>query len=119
MTNDAAPTRQATAPRMTLEDAFDPHRITITKTTEVAQVGTIVKRRLQELGWVHLWAVGPNAVNQAVKAMCMARRYLRDEGMSLVVVPTFGFVADRRDDDEARHGIRFTVRRVADDLHDD
>jgi stage V sporulation protein S len=38
---------------------------------------------------VELQAVGAGAVNQAVKAIAIARSYLRDEGIDLAVQPSF------------------------------
>ena len=38
---------------------------------------------------IELNAVGPNAVNQAVKALAIARGYLEGDGIDLIVQPAF------------------------------
>lgn len=37
-----------------------------------------------------LHAIGAGAVNQAVKAIIIARRYVKDQGIDLICVPAFG-----------------------------
>lgn len=41
---------------------------------------------------VDMYAIGPNAVNQAVKAVAIARGYLAPAGIDLVCVPAFAVV---------------------------
>ncbi|MDO4263173.1 MAG: stage V sporulation protein S [Deinococcus sp.] len=44
---------------------------------------------LRESPQVELQAVGPQAVNQAVKALAIARGYLEGDGIDLIVQPAF------------------------------
>ncbi|MGI5841069.1 MAG: stage V sporulation protein S [Patescibacteria group bacterium] len=56
------------------------------KATEVAGA---IAWRVREVGKAKLLAVGPAAVNQATKAVAIARTYLALEGVELVMVPEF------------------------------
>lgn len=51
-------------------------------------------------------AIGPHAVNQAVKAMAICRGYITLDRLDLVCVPAFVDIAA---EDEQRTGVRFTV----------
>jgi stage V sporulation protein S len=55
-------------------------------------------------------AIGPHAVNQAVKSLAIARSYLEQDALDLVVAP--GFVKLELHDEE-RTAMRFDVRAVA------
>lgn len=61
---------------------------------------------LKESGIVEMQAVGAGAVNQAVKAMAIARGFLSSSDMDLVAVPEFMEVAI---EGQTRTGLRFTV----------
>ena len=61
-------------------------------------------------GVVEMQAIGPHAVNQAVKSLAIARSYLEQDALDLVVAP--GFVKLELHDEE-RTAIRFDVRAVA------
>lgn len=62
---------------------------------------------LREEGVVEMQAIGPKAVNQAVKCIAIARGYVASSGMDLFFVPSFVTVEVN---DESRTGIRFAVR---------
>ncbi|HXX40265.1 MAG TPA: stage V sporulation protein S [bacterium] len=62
---------------------------------------------LRKDGAVELQAVGAGAVNQAVKAIAIARGFVAPNGVDLVVVPAFTKIAI---DGEERTAIRFLVR---------
>lgn len=51
-------------------------------------------------------AIGAGAVNQAVKALVLARSYLAEDGFNVVFVPEF---TDVTIDDKVRTAIKFTV----------
>lgn len=61
-------------------------------------------------GAVEMQAIGPHAVNQAVKSLAIARSYLEQDALDLVVAP--GFVKLELHDEE-RTAMRFEVRAVA------
>ena len=62
---------------------------------------------LREKGSVELQAVGAGAVNQAVKAIAIARGYVAPNGMDLIAVPAFTKVEI---EGEERTAIRFLVQ---------
>jgi stage V sporulation protein S len=55
-------------------------------------------------------AIGPHAVNQAVKALAVARAYLVDDELDLTVAPSFVKLELQA---EERTAVRFDVRAVA------
>lgn len=55
---------------------------------------------------VELQAIGAGAINQAVKAIAIARGFLAPSGMDLVCIPAF---ADVNVDNEDRTGIKFIL----------
>ncbi len=55
---------------------------------------------------VELQAIGAGAVNQAIKAIAIARGYVAPNGLDLVVVPSFVEILIN---DEARTAIKFLV----------
>jgi len=61
-------------------------------------------------GAVEMQAIGPHAVNQAVKSLAIARSYLVQDGIDLIVAP--GFVKLELHDEE-RTAMRFQVRAVS------
>lgn len=61
---------------------------------------------LRESGPVEIQAVGAGAVNQAVKAMAIARGFLSQYEMDLVVIPEFFEIAI---EGESRTALRFIV----------
>ncbi|NLN26748.1 MAG: stage V sporulation protein S [Firmicutes bacterium] len=61
---------------------------------------------VREKGEVELQAVGAAAVNQAVKAIAIARGYVAPNGIDLISIPAF---AEIDIDGEQRTAIRFVV----------
>src|SRR2546422_6102048 len=61
---------------------------------------------LRQCGAVEVQVVGAGALNQAVKAIAIARGYVAPSNIDLVCVPTF---ADIEIDGEGRTAIRLTV----------
>jgi stage V sporulation protein S len=61
---------------------------------------------LRQSGVVEVQVVGAGALNQAVKAIAIARGYVAPSGIDLVCVPTF---ADIKIDGEGRTAIRLVV----------
>ena len=59
------------------------------KSTAVAgAIAGIVRER----GEAHVQAIGAGAVNQAVKATIIARSFLSDDGLNVIIVPAFADV---------------------------
>lgn len=61
---------------------------------------------MREHGYAEVQAIGASAVNQAVKAIAIARGYLEQDSMDLTVVPSFTEVMI---DDSERTAIRLAV----------
>jgi stage V sporulation protein S len=61
---------------------------------------------LREKGSAEVQAVGAGAVNQAVKAIAIARGYVAPNGIDLVTVPAFAEIVI---ENEERTAIRFIV----------
>jgi stage V sporulation protein S len=61
---------------------------------------------IRERGRVDVQAIGAGAVNQAIKAIAIARGYLELDGIDIVCVPTFAEVTI---DAQERTAIRFTI----------
>ncbi|GBF06420.1 stage V sporulation protein S [Deinococcus aerius] len=64
---------------------------------------------LRSQGQVEVHAIGPAAVNQAVKALAIARGYLEADGLDLTVQPAF-VKLDLAD--EERTALTFSVRGI-------
>ncbi|MEZ4497057.1 MAG: stage V sporulation protein S [Thermomicrobiales bacterium] len=61
---------------------------------------------VRELGKAEVQAIGAGATNQAVKAVAIAREYLRETGIEAVCLPSF---IDVTIDDEDRTAILLVV----------
>ncbi len=61
---------------------------------------------LRENGRAEIQAIGAGAVNQAVKAIAIARGYVAPSGMDLVCVPAF---VDVEIDGETRTALKFVI----------
>lgn len=64
---------------------------------------------LRQGGAVEVQAIGPHAVNQAVKALAVARSYLEQDRLDLITAPSFVKLALH---DEERTAVRFDVTAV-------
>lgn len=61
---------------------------------------------LRNEGEVEVQAIGPHAVNQAVKAIAIARSYIQPEGLGLHTVPSFVKLELH---EEERTAVRFAI----------
>lgn len=61
---------------------------------------------IRESGEAELQGIGPKAINQAVKAIAIARSYLASSGVDLVAMPIF---VDVEIDGEQRTALRFSI----------
>jgi stage V sporulation protein S len=69
-------------------------------------VAGAVAGAVRQAGAVEMQVVGAGALNQAVKAVAIARGYVATAGIDLVCIPTF---ADIEIDGERRTAIRLSV----------
>jgi stage V sporulation protein S len=63
---------------------------------------------MREIGHVHVQAIGAGAVNQAVKAVTIARSYLELDGIDIVCIPSF---VDVMIDNQERTAVRLSVEQ--------
>ena len=68
---------------------------------------------MREKGQVNVQAIGAGAVNQATKAVIIARGYLELDGIDIICVPSFVEVMI---DDQERTAVRWSVERHSVDL---
>lgn len=61
---------------------------------------------LREKGTAEVQAVGAGAVNQAIKAVAIARGFVAPNGINLITIPAFAEIVI---DNEERTAIRFIV----------
>jgi stage V sporulation protein S len=61
---------------------------------------------IRQVGQAELQAIGAGAINQAVKAIAIARSYLQEEGIDLWCVPSF---IDLMIDGEERTALRLVI----------
>lgn len=62
---------------------------------------------IKEYGKVELQAIGAGALNQAIKAIAIARGFVAPSGINLVCIPAF---ADIEVDGDGRTGIKLFVK---------
>lgn len=60
----------------------------------------------REKQYVEVQAIGASAINQAVKAMALAKSYLAEDGHNIVCIPEF---VDVVIDDKIRTAIKFVI----------
>lgn len=63
---------------------------------------------MREHGYAEIQAIGASAINQAIKAVTIARGYLEQDSMDLVLVPSFTEVDIEGNE---RTAVRFAVFR--------
>ena len=63
---------------------------------------------IREYDKVELQAIGAGALNQAIKAVCIARGYVAPIGINLICIPAF---VDINVDQEDRTGIKIIVKK--------
>lgn len=78
----------------------------VSATSKPKSVAGALAAVLREKGSAEVQAVGAGAVNQAVKAIAIARGYVAPNGIDLITVPAF---AEIKIEEEERTAIRFIV----------
>lgn len=63
--------------------------IRVASATEVRAVAGAIAGMIREEGRVEVQAIGPQAVNQAVKGAAIARNFLAPEAVELAFIPRF------------------------------
>jgi len=75
--------------------------------SEPSAAAGAVANTIREEGIAEMQAIGPKAVNQAVKCIAIARGYVAPSGLDLYFIPSF---ADVDIGEETKTALRFTVR---------
>ena len=76
--------------------------------SEPSKVAGSLAASIKESGKVEMHAIGAGAVNQAVKAIAIARGFLAPMGVELTAIPSF---LDITIGEEERTAIRFIVEK--------
>lgn len=80
--------------------------IKVSARSRTAAVAGAVAGVMREFSRAEVQAIGAGAVNQALKAIVIAKGYLAEEGVDIVCVPSFVEVSI---DDQERTAIRIVV----------
>ena len=80
--------------------------IKVSGTSRTSAVAGAIAGVVRENKHAEVQAIGASAINQAVKAMALARGYLNGDGYDIIVIPEF---VDVQIEDKVRTAIKFTV----------
>ena len=80
--------------------------IKVAATSRSTAVAGAIAGVMRERGYVDVQAIGAGAVNQAIKAVIIARGYLELDGIDIICVPSFVEVMI---DDQERTAVRLSV----------
>ncbi len=91
--------------------AMEPQRpgqplLKVASTSAPGSVAGAIAGAIRESGRCEMQAIGAGAINQAVKAIAIARGYVAPAGIDLVFVPAF---FDIQVDGEERTAIKFLI----------
>lgn len=82
--------------------------IKVAATSRSTAVAGAIAGVMREKGHVDVQAIGAGAVNQAVKAVCIARIYLEEDGIDLICIPMF---VEVQIEDQERTAVRLCIER--------
>jgi stage V sporulation protein S len=80
--------------------------IKVSGTSRTSAVAGAIAGVVRENKRAEVQAIGASAINQAVKAMALARSYLSNDGFDIIIIPEF---VDVQIEDKIRTAIKFTV----------
>ena len=83
-----------------------PTLLKVSSKSNPASVAGAIAGTIRETGRCEVQAIGAGAINQAVKAIAIARGYVAPGGLDLVFVPAFH---DIRVGEEERTAIKFVI----------
>jgi len=90
----------------TVEPMGKPDVIKVSAKSRSTAVAGAIAAVIREHRFAEVQAIGAGAVNQAVKALAIARGYLQDDGIDIVCVPFFREVDI---EGQERTAVRFSV----------
>jgi stage V sporulation protein S len=82
--------------------------IKVAATSRSTAVAGAIAGVMREKGRVDVQAIGAGAVNQAIKAVCIARGYLEEDGIDIMCLPSF---VEVQIDDHERTAVRLSVQQ--------
>jgi stage V sporulation protein S len=80
--------------------------IKVSGTSRTSAVAGAIAGVFREQQHVEIRAIGANAINQAVKALALAKKYLAEDGYNIVFIPEF---VDVEIGEMVRTAIKFVV----------
>lgn len=80
--------------------------IKVSGTSRTAAVAGAIAGVVREHKRADVQAIGASAINQAVKALVLARGYLEGDGINIICIPEF---VDVQIEDKVRTAVKFTV----------
>ncbi len=80
--------------------------IKVSGTSRTSAVAGAIAGVVREHKRAEVQAIGASAINQAVKALALARGYLANDGIEVIFIPEF---VDVQIEDKIRTAIKFTV----------
>lgn len=99
------------------ENGDHPVEVEFDDTAEILKVSTrsrpsavagAIAGVIREHGVAEVQSIGAGATNQAIKAVAIARSYLREDGMDIVCAPSF---IDISIDNQERTAVRLLIER--------
>ncbi len=85
---------------------MEPEVLKVSAQSRPGAVAGAIAGTIREKGRVEVHAIGAGAVNQAVKAIAIASRYLSTNGIEIVCLPAF---TDIVINEEERTAVKITV----------
>lgn len=89
-----------------MDDPHKPDVIKVSAKSRSTAVAGAIAAVMREHRYAEVQAIGAGAVNQAVKALAIARGYLHEDGIDIVTVPFFREVDI---EGQERTAVRFSV----------
>ncbi len=93
----------ATPPR---PEHNDVELVRVSSGSKTTSVAGAIAGIIREKGTVEVQAIGASAVNQAVKSIAIAQKYVREDHITLACIPSFTEVTIN---DQQRTAIRFAI----------
>lgn len=90
-----------------------PDIIKVASESHPKSVAGAIAGTIRDYGYAEVQAIGAGAVNQAVKAMAIATRYLAEDGLGIHMLPSF---KDIEIGDHQRTAIRFKIESRANNV---
>ena len=101
-------TKQALLFGRSVREHHDGDVLKVSTRSRPSAVAGAIAGVIRENGSAEVQSIGAGATNQAIKAVAIARSYLREEGVDIVCVPSF---IDVEIDEEERTAIRILIEK--------